>query len=642
MFESIRNHQRLLQFLLLLLIFPAFAFFGLSGYDNFFSADDDVAVVAESPISAQEFENARRSQIDNMRRILGDQIDPAMFDNPAARKQILEGLIDQRLLAVTAQSNRLTVADSAVRTAIQQIPGITNESGAFDFERYKTILAAQGLNEAQFEASVRADLALQLLPESIAQTAFTPALVATRVAGLNGQKRTIRTKAYNTEDFIKQVELADGAARKYYDENPQGFQSAEAATINYLVLDEATLANAVELTDAEVEKYYQDNERRFGQTEQRRARHILIEVPAGAADADKTAALDKAQALVKRLRDGESFEELAKSESDDPGSANAGGDLGYFDRSTMTEAFAEAAFALQKDEISEPVETEFGVHIIQVTEIKPESVKPLAEVRDEIEQTLRSQKARSEYLEQADIFNNTVYEQPDSLAPAAEKLGLKVQELQDYRRVATPDLAPDSPLLNPKVARAIFDESTRTSGMNTEAIDTGNNVLVAARVLEYRPAKLQEFAQVEAQAEAIVRAKRAAELAAEAGKADLEKLNNGDTVEGFGDEQTVSRATGGLSASAMDKVFELPADNLPARTGVAGGTPAYQLIEVVKVEDLDAEALKTAAESAASNQSGFEGQQALQAWLTSVKEKTPIERFEDRIISPDAAAQHGG
>ena len=239
MFEIIRRHPRMLNFLLLLFIFPAFAFFGLSGYDRFFAGDTDVAVVGEAAISAQEFENARQSQLNNMRRILGDQVDPAMFDTPQARNQILEGLIDQRLIAVTAQENRLTVSDDAVREAIAQIPGITSESGEFDFENYRTLLASQGLSEAQFEGSIRADLALQLVPQSVSATAFVPQTVAKQLAMLNGQKRTVRLKSFPTQDYIEKVEISEAAGRSFYDENPDQFQSPEAARINYLVLSKS-------------------------------------------------------------------------------------------------------------------------------------------------------------------------------------------------------------------------------------------------------------------------------------------------------------------------------------------------------------------------------------------------------------------
>ena len=638
MFEVIRKHPRMLNFLLLLFIFPAFAFFGLSGYDRFFAGDTDVAVVAEQPISAQEFENARQIQLNNMRRVLGDQVDPEMFDTPQARLQILEGLIDQRVIAVTAQENRLTVSDDAVREAIAQIPGITDEDGAFDFENYRTLLASQGLSEAQFEASIRADLALQLVPQSVSETAFMPAKVSRQIALLNGQKRTVRVKSFLAQDYIENVEISESAGRAYYEENPGQFQSPEAAKINYLVLSESSLADGVEITDSEIEQYYENNKRLFGQTEERRASHILVEVNEGAPDSEKDAARQKAQALLDRIRGGEALADLAATESDDPGSASAGGDLGFFDKDTMTDAFADAAFSLGQGEVSDLVETEFGFHIIEVTEIRAESTKPFDDVKDEIETTVRAQKAREAYIDAADTFNNTVYEQPDSLGPTAEKLGLEIQTLDEYRRAGSPGIAPNSPLNNPRVTREVFNAESLTSGMNTEAIDLGNNTVVAVRVLEHRPSKLLPYEAVQAQAESIVRARQAAELAQQAGEAELKALQASGTAEGFGDEQEVSREQGGLAADVIEQVFAVKPSQVPTFIGVSGDRTAYQLVELLKIEDLADEELTASQEAAGNEQAALSGRQSFSAFLASLKQRTEIERFEDRIQGDAARA----
>ncbi|MGH1358386.1 MAG: SurA N-terminal domain-containing protein [Burkholderiaceae bacterium] len=642
MFEFIRGHGKILQFLLLILIFPAFAFFGLSGYDRFFRGDDDVAKVGELSISAQEFENARQGQLDNMRRILGDQVDAAMFDTPAARRQILEGLVDQRLLAVTAQENRLTVSDDVVREAIQEIPGVKLEDGSFDFGRYQTLLAAQGLTEAQFEGGIRADLSLQLLPQSITESAFIPTTVAGRLARLNREKRTVKVKQFKPEDYISKVDISAEAGRDYYDKNPQEFQSPEAMKINYLILSEKALADEISLTDDEVTAYYEENQSLFGQRAQRRASHILIEAGESASEADKNTARSKAQGLLERLRSGEDFAEIAKAESGDPGSATNGGDLGYFDQDTMTKAFADVAFALEADQISDVVETEFGFHIIKVTEIRPKSVKPLTEVKAEIETTLRQQKAREAYLDASDAFSNTVYEEPDSLGPTAEKTGLTIQTLDEYRRFGTPNLAADSPLASRKVVAALFNEATIKSGMNTEAIDAGNNTLVAARIIEHRPAKLLPYEAVQAQAESIVRARQASALAKAAGEERLAALQGGAEPAGFGDEKIVSRASGGMPADAMAKVFGVSASSVPAFIGHSSSTGAYEVIEVLKVEALPETELSAAVEATSSELVPQAGQQTFQAYLTSLKARSEIERYESRILADQgdtAAAQ---
>ena len=634
MFDLIRNHQRVLLFLLVLLIFPAFAFFGISGYDRMFAGDgNSVAKVGELSISSYEFENARQQQMQNMRRMLGDQFDPDMLDTPASRNEILEQLISQGVLAVAAQDKFVVVPDGAVRNAISEIPAFRNEDGQFDIERYRQMLAAQGQSELGFESRVRADLAIQSVPRSVSQSGFIPRTVSRKLVELTQQKRKFRSRSFLSSDYVEKVDVDSAKARAFYDENPKLFESAESLRIEYLVVSEKEIAENTDVTDEEVQEYYKQNETAYVQAEQRKASHILVNLSPDASDADKQAARDKAAGILKRLRDGEDFAALAKVESDDPGSAEQGGDLGFFDRQTMAQAFSDAAFALSLNDISDIVETEFGLHIIQLTEIREREQESLEQARPKVLQELKRAKARAAFNEASELMTNTAYEQPDSLEPVAEKLDMELQVLDQYQRFGTPDLPPGSPLANPRVVRAVFAEQAIQSKKNIDVVEATPEELVVARVLEHRPSKLQEFSAVEADALSRVRAREAAALAKTDGEAVLAKLQEGGEPDGFDEPKTVDRYSSGLPRPAADALFSSTPGKFPAFIGVELGQRGYMIQELIAVEDASKEDVDKAMESFAAQSAAAAGQEASRGFLEALKGSIPIERYPDRLTS---------
>ncbi|MEZ5661620.1 MAG: SurA N-terminal domain-containing protein [Burkholderiaceae bacterium] len=640
MFDLIRNNQRVLLFVLVLLIFPAFAFFGISGYDRFFVGDKAIAVVEDSEISVQEFNEVRRAQIENMRRILGDRFDPAILDSAAAREEILEGLIDQRVLALHANANHIAVPDDALRAEIQRVPQFLDESGKFDPERYRSLLAAQGQNEVAFESRLRVDLALQAIPRVIGESEIAPAKVAERLAALELEKRRYALMVFDPARYIEKVELADGAARNYYDEHKEQFRAAEAVKAEYLVLSQAALAATVTVADAEIEEYYKNNRARYVQEAQRKARHILINLAENAPEAEVDAARAKLNAIRARIVAGEPFAELAAAESQDKGSAASGGDLGWFDRQTMVKPFADAAFALKVGELSEPVRSEFGMHLIEVTAIRDEQQRPLADVRDEVVSAIRTQKARQKFLELAESFTNTVYEQPDSLAPAADKVGLKVKTIDRLERQGGNATGDAAVLANARVLRALFDPRAIREHTNIEAIDVGENTLVSARVLQHMPSEIRPFEQVEAEASAAVRASEAARLAREAGAAVLARLEAGDPVSepAFEAAQTTTRSEAKLPPAVARSVFNKAGKTLPSVTGHELGERGYMIVQLQAIEPAADKAIAETAKVIADQQAAMVGGAVSQEYLDAVAAGMTIERHPERIAP--AASQN--
>jgi peptidyl-prolyl cis-trans isomerase D len=633
MFDMIRQHQRLLMALLVLLIFPAFAFFGISGYDRMFAADDTVAKVGELSISAREFEQARQGQVQRMRQMMGARFDPATFDTPESREQLLEQLVNQRVLAVEAQETNVVVPDVAVRNAINSDPTFFGEDSKFSLERYQQLLAAQGANELLYENQIRSQLALNAIPTAVSATGIVPRSVSRGMVKLNLQKRKFASRVFKTEDFISEAEVDTDKARAFYDENPKLFESREAVKIEYLVLSEKTLSDNAVVTDDERNEYYENNSKQYVQAEQRQARHILINVDADADQAAKDEAKAKAQSILDKIRAGADFAETAKKESQDPGTAENGGDLGFFDRETMVKGFADAAFNLEKGAISDVVESEFGMHIIELTDIREKTQKPLEEVKDEVDAAIKTQKGRQAFLELAETFTNTAYEQPDSMEPLAEKLQMELKTIEKFQRFGTPDLAPNSPLNDPKFVRAVFSTEAIEEKTNIEPVETTPNVLVGARVLEHFPVKLQSFEAVEADAISRVRANRAAELAKEAGEAEIKRLLDGGKPKDLEEAKSVDRYGSGLLPPASKALFSAAPDKFPGFIGIEMGTSGYMVAQLIAIEDADDKAIDEAVAGFGDQASAISGRESFQSFLESIKKRTLIERNLDQITA---------
>ncbi|MFA7503556.1 MAG: SurA N-terminal domain-containing protein [Burkholderiaceae bacterium] len=585
MFESIRNHQRLLQLALVILIFPAFAFFGLPAYDRM-TGGDSVASVAGNQISMFEFEQAQREQMDRLRQSLGDAFDPDMLQEPAVQREILESLITRHTLFWAAREEGIAVTDDELRRLIIGIPGLSDEDGRFDRERYADLLAARGMSEAGFEAEQRRELAIRALPESIGLTAVPPGPMVERLLLANEQVRTVSMRGFRADDYVASTESDEADFRKYFEENPLEFQIPEFARVEYIVLRPEDIAAGIELDPAAVRDYYEQNQARFGTPEERRASHILVDI----GDAGRDAARARIDSLEAEIEAGKAFDAVARESSDDSASGEAGGDLGWFRHEDMISEVADAAFGL--DEVGAtagPVESEFGWHLVRLDGIREAQTRPFEEVREEITQELREQQARLRYGEAAEDFSNMVYEQADTLAPAAEHFGLEINTVDEVRRSGTDD--PSSPLNRPAVLRAIFSPQSLSQRQNTEAIDIGDSTLVAARVLDFQPARMPEYQEVEAEVAARVKALEAARLAREAGEAALAEAREvGAQAEGFDEELKISRmSAASLGADAVQAIFGVAADELPGFVGVPQGASGYAIFKVSEIENPDAE-----------------------------------------------------
>ena len=585
MFDAVRNNKRIVQGFLALIAL-SFAFFGVDSYMRNDGAGADLAKVGDSKITAQQFDQASRDQQDRMRQSLGANYKPEMMNTPEARLAVLNSLVDQRLLLIEAAKGRLGAGDDALREIIGKIPAL-QENGQFSMTRYEAALRGQGMTQQQFEAQLRQDLLLQQLVGAVGDSGIISNTSAEAMLRIQSEERQIAEFRIAPEQFADKVKLDAASVQKYYDDNRKQFELPEQARTEYVVLSLDALLAQVSLTDAEVKSWYEGHKDRYQQAEERRASHILLLANADASAADKAKAKSKAEEVLKDVQKAPAkFAELAKQHSQDPGSAEKGGDLGFFGRGMMVKAFEETVFKQKEGEISALVQSEFGYHIIKLTGIKAGKQRSIEEVRPEIEGELKRQTATRKFAEAAEVFTNMVYEQSDSLQPVIDKFKLK--PVQTGWVPKNPDakvLATLGQLANEKVLASLFSDDSLKNKRNTEAVEIAPNTLLAARVIEYKPAALKPFDGVKAEIEVRLKAREAAVLARQAGEARLVELKKGseDKVI-WSSAKSVSRPQARqFPPAAAQAIFKADVQKLPAYVGVELGSGNYMLYKITKV-----------------------------------------------------------
>jgi peptidyl-prolyl cis-trans isomerase D len=477
------------------------------------------------------------------------------------------------------------------------------------------------MSSEAFDAALRRDLLTQQLTGALADSGLASKAVSRQFAQLRAQQREIAEHRIQPDAQLAQSKLTAQAVRAFYDGNPARFQVPEEVGVEYLVLSTDALLASEQVGADEIKSYYESNISKYGEPEQRRASHILIPVKSGAGDPEKDKARERAAQILSQLRKSpDSFAEVAKKNSGDPGSASRGGDLGFFSRGMMVRAFEDAAFRLKPNQISDPVESDFGFHIIKITGIKPGKMKSLEVARPEIERELKKQRAGRRFAEAAEAFSNLVYEQSESLGPAAERFKLAVQRAQGVTRQSAPVPA----LNNPRLLAALFADESIKSKRNTEAVETAPGVLVSARVINHKPASQRPFDEVKgelakqlARQEALVLARRQGEeLLAELKKSNVSAVR-------FGTTKLVSRdEPQDLGPEALSKIFGADASKLPVYTGVES-TDGYVIYRVTRVVDVLPD--ETRARSVQSELGRASGTQEFKSFLDGLRADAKVE-----------------
>jgi len=589
MFEFVRTHTKLLQFMLVLLIFPSFVFFGIQGYSRFM--DGGAATVAKvdgRSITRAEWDQAHQRQVDRLRRQFPN-IDVKLFDNAATRRETLDNLINERLLLAAANRERLTVGDERLRRIFLEDPQFAvfrNPDGTVN----QMMLQAQGMTSEMFVEQLRMELAMQQVLRGVSQSGVAPAGVANAALDALFQRRTIAYQRFDSKAYAAKATPSDADIEAYHKAHEAEFTAPEQATVDYVVLDLEALKKGITLSDKDLHDYYDQNKARYTVAEERRARHILIAVDKDAAADVKGKAKARAESLVAEARKSPaSFAELAKKNSADTGSAAQGGDLDWSPRGGMvSKALEDAVFALKPGEVGPLVESEFGYHVVKLEAVRGGETKSFDAVRAAIVDEVSRQQASKKWAEAAEQLTNTVYEQADSLQPVIDKLKLEKRSATVLRQPAP---GATGALASPKLLDAVFgNDNVRNKRNNTDAIEVGPNQLAAAHVTGYQPTRTLPLAEVRERVRERVVATRAAELARKDGEAKLAQLKAAPTTE-LPDKTTVSRQQRqDLPTTLVDAVLRADAGKLPASLGVDLGEAGYIVARIDAVlprESLD-------------------------------------------------------
>jgi peptidyl-prolyl cis-trans isomerase D len=624
MFDFVRKHTKLLQLLLLILILPSFVVFGIQGYSSF--NEERAQVVAKvdgQDIGQAEWDNAHRQQVERLRQQMPN-IDAKLLDSDAARASTLDNLVRDRVMLAAAERAHIEVPAERVVRELQSMPELARlkrPDGSFDVATYKSLLEAQGMTPAMFEQRLMQDLRAQQVMRGITGSVIASPAVAASALDALLQRREIRYARFDMKDYLSKVAPTDADIEAYYKKHESQFRAPERATIEYVVLSLDALKNAEPAPEQQLRDYYQQNIARFTTAEDRRARHILVKADKDASADVKQKAKAKAEALLAEVRKNPgSFAEVARKNSEDPGSAAQGGDLDFFGRGMMAKPFEDAVFAMKPGEISNVIETDFGFHIIQLEATRGGQAKAFEEVRASIEEELRKQSAQKRWAEVAQQFTDTVFEQSDSLQPVIDKLKLEKRTATVAR---TPAPAASGALASPKLLEAVFSDDAVRNKRNTNAIEVGSNQLASARVVEHRPAQTQPLPEVKEVVRQRLQVEQAMALARKEGQALAAQLKQQPETP-LPQAAVVSRAKPeGLPRAVLDAVLGAPAAKLPVVVEAAAQGEAVVVARVDKVLPRE-----TPAEEAAALQNQYAqvwGQAESQAYYQALKTRLKVE-----------------
>lgn len=634
MFQVIRDRAQgwFAWAVVLLLIIP----FALWGIGEYFSGDAKtyVAKVNGIAITENDFQNAYERQRARLEEMLGGKIDPALIDDKRFKQEVLNSVIEEEVLAQAATDAGLRVSDIQLKTEIEKVENFQT-NGKFDPELYNQFLRGQGFTTGVFEDRLRRSILVNQLRNSIIGTVLvTPREVDDDLL-LGEQQRDVSYVKLPTSAFMDTAAVSDAELRQYYEKNKNSFKVPEQVSIDYMEFSAQAIAQKVSVDEATLRGLYADQAANMAKDEQRRASHILIQSDRSATEAVVAAARTKADKLLVRTRAGESFEQLAKQNSDDPGSAIAGGDLGFFGRGVMDKAFEQAAFSLAKGQISDVVRSDFGFHIIKLVDVKASRPASFEEMRGKLEADYRRRKGEEQFFEQVELITSAAYEHPDTLSDAAKVASLMIQSSGLFTAESGVGVTTHA-----KVREAAFSEDV-LRGNNSEPIEVGSNVIVVLRLKEHKPAATQPLEAVRELIVARLHDEKARDKAKAAGEALLAALKKGGGAAGLAKENHtewkrigyVKRDNQSPDAPAIGAAFKIPkpaASSASYWAGDVGGEYMVVILHGVR-EATPASADNTLRENLKQAALRANAENEFKAFVEELKKKAQVERKADSL-----------
>ncbi|RMF13551.1 MAG: parvulin peptidyl-prolyl isomerase [Gammaproteobacteria bacterium] len=485
-----------------------FALFGVESIVGGLGGQPEVATVNGEPILDTEFQRALELKRRNMINQMGENFDPAALDENLLRASTLEDLIHREVLTQFSKQANMAVSPAQIDQLIVTLPQAQRD-GKFSKEAFLAFVRNLGMTPLEFREALRKEMLINQMREGIVRSAFVTDAQVEDILRIDRQTRTFSYRLLKASDFEDRVQVSDADIEAFYEAHKADYTLPERVVFEYVLLSLEDLKANVQVSEEQVQERYNTEIRDFEATEQRKASHILIEV---GEDGDE-AARAKAERLYKQLQEGADFAELAKKESADPGSAEAGGDLGYAAKGTYVPEFEDVLWSLKEGEISKPVKTEFGYHIIRLDGIQKQQPPTLAESRDRIRDDLALEAASKKFASLMEKMSDLAF-QSDDLKPVAEALGTDVKISPEVPRAGGGDGIWGLPAVVQKVMTADVLED----GFNSPVIELGNDQALVARKKELLPETVQSLADVREQIVERLKRERALELAREEGK----------------------------------------------------------------------------------------------------------------------------
>ena len=612
------------------ILFVAFAFFGLNSYLQG-NAANYAAAVNDQEISLARHQRAYQQLRTRMTEMMGENYNPALLNEDMLKANALQQLINEELLLQAADAEGYAASNQLVAAQINAIDAF-KEDGVFSKTLYERVLGYQGIRPQNFEHSLKQEIIANQYRDGIRRTAAATAAGLSQAFVLEGQQRRFNYIVLPLQSFGDQLEITDQDIEDYYASHSDAFMTAERVKVQYLELDVSTLDPGIDVDEQTVQELYKEQAAKYVTPEERHARHILVRLLPDADEAATAAALEKAQGIVARLDAGESFEDLAKELSDDPGSAANGGDLGFFGRGVMAPEFETAVFELQQGGRSQAVKSPFGFHIIELVEIKPEVATPLADVRDQLVDQLLAEARADIFYERSETLSSLTFEQPDSLQGAAAALELDIRESDWISRKGGTGIASNS-----AIVETAFSEDVLLNGNNSATVEIGPDHVVVMRMLEHQEAAQQPLEEVRAAVEQLTRNEQARALAEARGKELLASLTAGETTLDAiakADEITldstalIQRNASEPAREIVNAAFSLqaPDEGETVYDGHATRSGDYVIIALQQVKDGNFTDLpETARKQAWRSLSQVQGEAEMAVVMTTLKDQAEIQ-----------------
>ena len=592
MLQTIRDRtQGLFVTIIVGLISLTFILWGVESYINA-AKRVIVAKVDGDEISIEEFQKALQRFRRQAESMLGEAFNPADWDKPETKSKALDELINDRVLARRISETRVRVTNAQVAQQVTEISAFQSEKG-FSRQLYEQRVSALGFTQIGFEQQLRDDMAKAQLRNGVAASEFVTREEAQKIAALRKQKRDIGYAVIPAAEVEKHVTVSESETAAYFEAHQEDYRRPEKASVEYLEISAAALVAKVDVTDENLRQYYDANPATYTLAEERNVNHILVQVASDADAATATSGQTKIKDISRRAGAGEDFEKLAKELSDDIGSKAESGATGFFARGAMAPEFENAAFKLKVGEVSEPVRTKFGWHIIKLKEVKPGGLQAFDKVRAEVVAAYRDAQAQKAFADQSDRFADLVYENSDSLTVAAETLGLKTitTEVMTKAEIAAK--------FSDKLAAEAFTPEVLVEGLNSAPVELPQSRVVALRAVQHVPSAIPALSEVKREVEESVRNTHRRALTEALGLDLIQRLRKGETVtelvkgHGFGWEQQegAMRESGDVNRAVLRAAFAVHVSGSdPQFTGIPIGNTDYAIIRVANVvEPADSE-----------------------------------------------------